>query len=162
MVAAHTHDASLATMGADTVPELRALEERVAELERQLRADHEQLPPAVQELRAQVDAFRHKLETTEALSWLGNSNKKTFLYSPSLPHFSQYKIISIFATGSTHILIYSLFPFVVCNSDLVAISWETPPKPLTSNFLIFTALKTNYLICVYKFLQFITKIKFPN
>lgn len=71
VVAAHTHDTIVAASGAETGPELRALEERVAALERQLRIDHEDLPPTVQELRAQVDAFRHKLETTEALSWLG-------------------------------------------------------------------------------------------
>lgn len=49
---------------------MRSLEVRISEIERQLKADLP-LPPAVQQLQKQVDAFREKLETTESLSWLG-------------------------------------------------------------------------------------------
>lgn len=61
--------------------DVRALEQRVAELEKQLRADHDQLPPAVHELKTQVDHFRSKLETTETLSWLGKFMSKSTIYS---------------------------------------------------------------------------------
>ncbi|XP_031328000.1 uncharacterized protein LOC116159193 isoform X2 [Photinus pyralis] len=53
-----------------TGDEMKALETRISELERQLKSDLP-LPPAVQQLQMQVDAFRQKLETTESLSWLG-------------------------------------------------------------------------------------------
>lgn len=49
---------------------MRSLELRISDIERQLKADIP-LPPAVQQLQKQVDAFREKLETTENLSWLG-------------------------------------------------------------------------------------------
>ncbi|KAF5308791.1 hypothetical protein FQR65_LT06024 [Abscondita terminalis] len=53
-----------------TGDEMKSLEARISELERQLTSDLP-LPPAVQQLQLQVDAFRQKLETTESLSWLG-------------------------------------------------------------------------------------------
>lgn len=56
-----------------TGADMKALEARISELERQLKADLP-LPPAVQHLQLQVDAFRDKLETTESLSWLGESH----------------------------------------------------------------------------------------
>lgn len=55
----------------NTGADLKALEARISELERQLRTDLP-LPPAVKQLQKQVEAFREKLETTESLSWLGN------------------------------------------------------------------------------------------
>lgn len=56
---------------------MRALDRRVAALERELR-DHQEAANAVpclalRELKKQVDTFRKKLETTEHLSWLGKS-----------------------------------------------------------------------------------------
>ncbi|KAK9731191.1 3prime5prime-cyclic nucleotide phosphodiesterase [Popillia japonica] len=54
----------------NTGADLKALEARISELERQLRTDLP-LPPAVKQLQKQVEAFREKLETTESLSWLG-------------------------------------------------------------------------------------------
>ncbi|PSN51247.1 High affinity cGMP-specific 3' [Blattella germanica] len=51
--------------------DLAALEKRVARLERDIRAGADELPPGIIELRRQVEHFRHKLETTEHLSWLG-------------------------------------------------------------------------------------------
>lgn len=54
---------------------LRALESRVASLERELREHQEAIcaspPLALRELKRQVDSFKNKLETTEHLSWLG-------------------------------------------------------------------------------------------
>lgn len=54
---------------------LRALESRVATLERELREHQEAVcaspPLALRELKRQVDSFKNKLETTEHLSWLG-------------------------------------------------------------------------------------------
>lgn len=67
VVAAHANGMLVDEVGLD----VRALEARVADLERQLRASDEQLPPAIQELNNQVERFRSKLETTEMLSWLG-------------------------------------------------------------------------------------------
>lgn len=49
---------------------MKSLEARISEIERQLKADLP-LPPAVQQLQKQVEAFKEKLETTESLSWLG-------------------------------------------------------------------------------------------
>ncbi|XP_022914096.1 high affinity cGMP-specific 3',5'-cyclic phosphodiesterase 9A isoform X1 [Onthophagus taurus] len=54
----------------NTGTDLKVLEQRISELERQLKADLP-LPSAVKQLQNQVDAFREKLETTESLSWLG-------------------------------------------------------------------------------------------
>ncbi|KRT86360.1 hypothetical protein AMK59_1285, partial [Oryctes borbonicus] len=54
----------------NTGADLKTLEARISELERQLRADLP-LPPVVKQLQKQVEAFREKLETTESLSWLG-------------------------------------------------------------------------------------------
>lgn len=54
----------------NTGDDMKVLEQRISELERQLKSDLP-LPPAVQQLQLQVDAFRQKLETTESLSWLG-------------------------------------------------------------------------------------------
>ncbi|KAJ1522879.1 hypothetical protein ONE63_002021 [Megalurothrips usitatus] len=51
--------------------EFIALENRVAELERQMRVDYEVLPPVVQDLRQEVTRFRAKLEKTEHLGWMG-------------------------------------------------------------------------------------------
>ncbi|XP_034238044.1 high affinity cGMP-specific 3',5'-cyclic phosphodiesterase 9A [Thrips palmi] len=48
-----------------------ALENRVAELERQMRVDYEVLPPIVQDLKQEVTRFRAKLEKTEHLGWMG-------------------------------------------------------------------------------------------
>lgn len=53
-----------------TSSELKALEERVAAIEKQLKWELP-LPPAVEELQREVESFREKLETTESLSWLG-------------------------------------------------------------------------------------------
>lgn len=53
-----------------TCSDLKALEARVSAVERQMRAELP-LPPAVDELRREVDAFRDRLETDESLSWLG-------------------------------------------------------------------------------------------
>ncbi|XP_012288294.1 uncharacterized protein LOC105704027 isoform X2 [Orussus abietinus] len=54
---------------------LRALERRVAALERELRQHQEAASTApslaLRELKRQVDIFKNKLETTEHLSWLG-------------------------------------------------------------------------------------------
>lgn len=55
-----------------TEEQMRSLEVRISEIERQLKADLP-LPPTVQQLQKQVDAFKEKLETTESLSWLGES-----------------------------------------------------------------------------------------
>lgn len=60
----------LAMLQESTGAELKLLEARVSAIERQLRSELP-LPPAVQELQREVDAFREKLETTESLSWLG-------------------------------------------------------------------------------------------
>lgn len=54
---------------------LRALERRIAALERELR-DHQDVASSepsitLRDLKLQMDAFRNKLETTEHLSWLG-------------------------------------------------------------------------------------------
>ncbi|KAE8745800.1 hypothetical protein FOCC_FOCC007516, partial [Frankliniella occidentalis] len=48
-----------------------ALENRVAELERQMRMDYEVLPPVVQDLKQEVTRFRAKLEKSEHLGWMG-------------------------------------------------------------------------------------------
>lgn len=60
----------IAMLHKSTGDEMKSLETRISELERQLKSDLP-LPPAVQQLQLQVDAFRQKLETTESLSWLG-------------------------------------------------------------------------------------------
>lgn len=60
----------IAMLHKSTGDDMKALEARISELERQLKSDLP-LPPAVQQLQQQVDAFRQKLETTESLSWLG-------------------------------------------------------------------------------------------
>ncbi|XP_067006021.1 high affinity cGMP-specific 3',5'-cyclic phosphodiesterase 9A [Anabrus simplex] len=67
VVAAHCHGMLLEEVGVD----LRALEDRVSRLEKQLRGDADELPPIVMQLQQQVERFRTKLETTEHLSWLG-------------------------------------------------------------------------------------------
>lgn len=66
VVAAH----GCAMLREDTGEHLQALEARISEIERLLKADIP-LPPSVCQLERQVDEFRHKLETTESLSWLG-------------------------------------------------------------------------------------------
>lgn len=53
-----------------TEEQVKSLELRISEIERQLKAELP-LPPTVLHLQKQVDAFREKLETTESLSWLG-------------------------------------------------------------------------------------------
>ncbi|KAL1491435.1 hypothetical protein ABEB36_012034 [Hypothenemus hampei] len=53
-----------------TCADLKALEARVSAVERQMRAELP-LPPAVEELRREMEAFRDRLETDESLSWLG-------------------------------------------------------------------------------------------
>ncbi|CAH1104969.1 unnamed protein product [Psylliodes chrysocephalus] len=60
----------LAMLQESTGADLKALEARVSAIERQLRWELP-LPPAVEELQKEVDAFKEKLETTESLSWLG-------------------------------------------------------------------------------------------
>ncbi|CAA9999636.1 unnamed protein product [Nesidiocoris tenuis] len=50
--------------------DLVTLENRVTELERQLADRVSPLPPAVNDLKHDVERFRHKLETTRHLSWL--------------------------------------------------------------------------------------------
>ncbi|GLH05808.1 Phosphodiesterase [Gryllus bimaculatus] len=67
VVAAHCQGMLLDEVGVD----LRALEERVARLEAQLRGDPGELPAAVRLLQQQVERFRTKLETAEHLSWMG-------------------------------------------------------------------------------------------
>lgn len=70
VVAAH----GCAMLREDTGEHLQALEARISEIERLLKADIP-LPPSVCQLERQVDEFRHKLETTESLSWLGKSRR---------------------------------------------------------------------------------------
>ncbi|XP_030749551.1 high affinity cGMP-specific 3',5'-cyclic phosphodiesterase 9A isoform X2 [Sitophilus oryzae] len=53
-----------------TCADLKALEARISAVERQMRTELP-LPPAVEELRKEVDAFRDRLETDPNLSWLG-------------------------------------------------------------------------------------------
>ena len=60
----------------NTGADLKLLEARISELERQLKVDIP-LPPVVQQLQKEVDAFKEKLETTESLSWLGNDEFRT-------------------------------------------------------------------------------------
>ncbi|XP_056644634.1 high affinity cGMP-specific 3',5'-cyclic phosphodiesterase 9A [Diorhabda sublineata] len=60
----------LAMLQESTGADLKALEERVSAIERQLRWELP-LPPTVEELQKEVEAFKEKLETTESLSWLG-------------------------------------------------------------------------------------------
>jgi predicted nuclease with TOPRIM domain len=50
---------------------------RVAQLERRLRGEVDELPSSVMDLKRQVDHFREKLETTEHLSWLGENFSRT-------------------------------------------------------------------------------------
>lgn len=76
VVAAHANGMLLEEVGFD----LRALEDRITELEKQLRLDYDVLPPQVQDLKHQVDSFRQKLETTESLSWLGKLFLPLFIY----------------------------------------------------------------------------------
>ena len=63
---------------------LCALERRVSDLERELRKHQEatssEACAVLHEVKAQVDAFKQKLETTEHLSWLGEpSNNLLFI-----------------------------------------------------------------------------------
>ncbi|CAH2008495.1 unnamed protein product [Acanthoscelides obtectus] len=60
----------MAALQESTGAELKALEARIAAVERQLHRELP-LPPAVDELREEVERFREKLETSEKLSWLG-------------------------------------------------------------------------------------------
>uniref|UniRef100_A0A1B6LHS1 Phosphodiesterase n=1 Tax=Graphocephala atropunctata TaxID=36148 RepID=A0A1B6LHS1_9HEMI len=50
--------------------DLQILENRVAELERQLADNSNILPPVIKELKNDVEKFRERLETTKHLSWL--------------------------------------------------------------------------------------------
>lgn len=59
--------------------DLAALEERISQMEKQLRTECDILPPALEELKEQVDGFRTKLETTEHLSWLGKFSNDTLI-----------------------------------------------------------------------------------
>lgn len=65
------HPASSGVIEAEV---LRALERRVAALERQLREHQEALYAtpslALRELKRQVDSFKNKLENNDQLSWL--------------------------------------------------------------------------------------------
>ncbi|XP_018561051.1 high affinity cGMP-specific 3',5'-cyclic phosphodiesterase 9A isoform X2 [Anoplophora glabripennis] len=60
----------LAMLQESTGADLKSLEARVSAIERQLRWELP-LPPAVEELQREVEGFKHKLETSESLSWLG-------------------------------------------------------------------------------------------
>ncbi|XP_066143280.1 high affinity cGMP-specific 3',5'-cyclic phosphodiesterase 9A isoform X1 [Euwallacea fornicatus] len=60
----------LAMLQESTCADLKSLEARVSAVEREMRAELP-LPPAVEELRREVEAFRERLETDESLSWLG-------------------------------------------------------------------------------------------
>ncbi|XP_045472165.1 high affinity cGMP-specific 3',5'-cyclic phosphodiesterase 9A [Harmonia axyridis] len=60
----------LAMLQESTGSTFKSLEARISAIERQLKSDFP-LPPAVEDLKRQVDAFREKLETSENLSWLG-------------------------------------------------------------------------------------------
>ncbi|XP_072396900.1 high affinity cGMP-specific 3',5'-cyclic phosphodiesterase 9A [Diabrotica undecimpunctata] len=60
----------LAMLQESTGADLKALEARVSAIERQLRWELP-LPPAVEELQKEVEAFKEKLENTKSLSWLG-------------------------------------------------------------------------------------------
>lgn len=66
-VPCHPNGMLLDQVGVDFI----ALENRVAELERQMRVDYEVLPPIVQDLKQEVTRFRAKLEKTEHLGWMG-------------------------------------------------------------------------------------------
>lgn len=50
--------------------DLLSLENRVAELERQLAEDNSDLPLVIKDLKHEVEKFREKLENTKHLSWL--------------------------------------------------------------------------------------------
>ena len=74
------HPASSGMIEADI---LRTLERRVSVLERNLR-EHQKAAAsepckALDELKAQVEAFKKKLETTEHLSWLGEFPVQKFI-----------------------------------------------------------------------------------
>ena len=69
---------------------LRALERRVAALERELH-EHQDFASsepsiALRDLKRQMDAFRNKLETTEHLSWLGKLPLFNIIPSRLLEH----------------------------------------------------------------------------
>lgn len=70
------HPTSLGMIEADL---LRALEKRVAVLEREFQEQQAAAVSSAQthalgDLKRQMDAFKIKLETTEHLSWLGTSS----------------------------------------------------------------------------------------
>lgn len=100
---------------------LRALERRVAALEREVREQQDvassEPSHALRELKHQMDAFKTKLETTEHLSWLG----KLYFSKCFLPHsiapdvLIRFPFIESYIIYDIQLMINDSIPIFSCN-----------------------------------------------